>query len=332
MKNKSYNYNVPVALVFFARPDVLKITFEAIRKARPNKLFLIQDGCREGRDDKINIELCRDIVSNVDWECEVFKNYSDINLGCGMRVFSGISWAFQYVDRLAIIEDDCVPSLSFFKFCEEILEKYATDDRMDMISGMNHLRVYDIPYDYFFTTSGSIWGWATWKRVWDTVDFDFTYINDEYVKRLITNLHGTEYFNLAEKLHTMLSCNQKLTSWSHQRGMNMLLNSRLTIVPKYNLISNIGLTENGANSVNSLKLIPKGLRRVFFMETYDMEYPLKHPKYVINDIEFKMKVDRIMAVGHPFVKGYRLFESVIYRIFYGDFKSLLKGARRRMLK
>lgn len=327
-----YNTNVPTALVFFARPDVLKSTFEAIRKAKPKTLFLIQDGARLNRqDDLLKIDECRKIVENIDWECRVFRNYSEDNLGCGMRVFSGLSWAFQYVDRLAIIEDDCVPSLDFFQFCEEILEKYKDDERIDMISGMNNLGIYDkTPYDYFFSDTGSIWGWATWKRVWNTIDFNLGHVNDLDAERLITNLYGPSLFKNSREKFNQLKLGQRLSSWSLQRGMNMYLNSRLIIIPKYNLITNIGLTENGANSANSIKLVPRGLRRIYYMQIHEMNFPLKHPKFVINDIEFRNKLDRLMANGYPLVKLYRTFESGFYRLIYGDFKGLLKALKRRL--
>lgn len=323
---------VPVALVFFARPNVLKVTFAAIREAMPKTLFLIQDGARVNRkDDLSKIEECRKIVENIDWDCQVYKNYSDENLGCGMRMYTGISWAFKYVDRLVIIEDDCVPSLSFFLFCEELLEKYKDDERIDMISGMNNLGEYDkTPYDYFFSTTGSIWGWATWKRVWDTIDFNMEYINDNDAERLITNLYGKSLYKRVRAMHEKLNRGERLTSWSLQRGMNMFLNSGLIVVPKRNLISNIGLTENGTNSLRSIKLMPRGMRQLYYMDTYDLQFPIKHPRYVINDIEYEKKLNRLMGNGHIWVKFFRTIESIIYRIIYGDFNSIIKGLKRRI--
>lgn len=330
--NNNYKTTVPVALVFFSRPDVLKLTFEAIREAKPSTLFLIQDGSRSGNlNDEIKIQECREIVKNIDWDCKVFRNYSEENMGCGMRVFSGISWAFQHVDRLAIIEDDCVPSLDFFKFCEELLEKYKDDERIDMISGMNNLGFFDkTPYDYFFTLYGTIWGWATWKRVWDTIDYKMNWLNDTDATRLIENLHGKDRIKIGREKYRLLNSNEKLTSWSYQRGINALLNSRLAIVPKFNLITNVGITDNGANSLNSIKFTPKGLRSVYYMKTYEINFPLKHPKYIINDIEYKRKLDRLMGNGHPWVRFFRTIESITYRIIYGDFKSIFKGLKRRI--
>jgi hypothetical protein len=324
--------NIPTALIFFARPDLLEVTFEAIRKAKPNKLFLIQDGARISNDNDIdNIEKCRIIVDNVDWECEVYKNYSEVNLGCGMRVYSGIKWAFERVDRLLILEDDCVPAQSLFPFTAELLEKYKDDDRIGMICGMNNLGIYnETPNDYFFSTTGSIWGWATWKRVWDTMEYDLEFLNDKYSSQLVFNYDSIQDSN-AKFLSKKLIDGQKLTSWSFQHGMNLLLHAQLNIVPKHNLISNIGMSENGANSVSSIRFMPRGLRSIYYMKTYTLEFPLKHPKYIINDLKFKKKLYRLMGDGYPMVKLFRNIESLIYRIFGGDFKLIIKGFKRRIL-
>jgi hypothetical protein len=324
--------DIPTALIFFARPDLLKVTFEAIRKAKPNKLFLIQDGSRINNEtDKFNIEKCRNIVSAIDWDCEVFRNYSEENLGCGMRVYSGIKWAFQHVDRLLVLEDDCVPAQSLFPFTEELLEKYKNDDRIGMICGMNNLGLYEeVPNDYLFTTSGSIWGWATWKRVWDNFEYNLEFLDDSYSTDLVFKTEKT-LESLSDYITKNLKEGKKLTSWSFQLGMNMFLQSQLNIVPKHNLISNIGIAENGANSVSSIKFMPKGLRRLYFMKTYTLKFPITHPKYIVNDTEFKKKLDRLMGDGHPLVKFYRTVESLIYRVYGGDFKSIIKGFKRRYL-
>ncbi|MBO1926326.1 hypothetical protein J3998_01945 [Thiomicrorhabdus sp. 6S2-11] len=313
---------VPVALIFFARPDVLERTFAAIRHAKPKQLFLIQDGPREGKQtDLEKIKECRSIVENVDWDCQVYRNYSDVNLGCGGRVSSGVTWAFEHVDRLAIIEDDCVPSEGFFTFCHDLLENYKDDERIDMISGMNNLGVYDeIQNDYLFAQEGSIWGWATWKRVWDKIDFEMNEFNDPHTLKLLKEHRGQSFINDYESFKHRLHHGDKMSSWSLQRGLNMFLNSGLIIVPKKNLITNIGLAEDGANSVSSLKMIPKSMRGIYFMKTYPVEFPLNHPKYVIRDVLFEEKLKNIMGRGSKWQQFLRQSESIIYRIYYRDEK------------
>jgi hypothetical protein len=312
----SYNVDVPVALIFFTRPDLLTRTFEQIRLARPSKLFLIQDGPRTGsQSDQLNVLACRRIVENIDWECEVYRNYAEVNLGCGYRVYTGLNWAFEHVNELIILEDDCVPSISFFSFCKEILNKYKDDFRVDMISGMNHLEIYDdCPSDYFFSSGGSIWGWATWKRAWINVSFTLEPLKDTYTKRMLENLYGRNFVEDGIDKIKALERGEKLSSWSYQRGLNMFLNSGLIVIPKVNLISNIGLTDNGTNTVSSLKFIPKAQRSMYFMKLYEMDAQIVHPKYIINDIYYKKQVDKILGNHSYFIKNLRRVESVLYRV------------------
>ncbi len=322
----------PIALIFFARPDLLYSTFQEIKKAKPKQLFLIQDGARKNNTtDEDNILKCREIVKDIDWECEVHTNYLDHNVGCGMRVFSGISWAFTFVDRLLILEDDCVPAQDLFPFTAQLLERYKDDHRMGIICGMNNLGVHDkTPHDYFFTTSGSIWGWATWKHVWDLVDYNLEFLKDAYATNLVFN-SDSKLQKLARFLRNTLDKDKAFTSWSFQLGMSILMNSKLNIVPKYNMISNIGLSNDGANTVSSIRYVSRGLRSIYYMKTYPLNFPLNHPTYIVNDHEFKKKIDRLMGDGYPLVQLFRLIESVVYRILGGEFKSLIKGFKRRFI-
>jgi len=336
MKKYKYKVDVPVFLVFFNRPEPLKKVFESIRMARPSKLFLCQDGAREGnKSDLENINKCREIVSNIDWECEVYHDYSKSNLGCGMRIFSGITNAFKKVDRLIIIEDDIVANQSFYRFCEELLEKYRDDKRINMISGMNHMGIYDkTKKDYFFTESGSIWGWATWKRAWEQVEYDMPYIED---KDLMNNLYNSlsnkqkaiKLIKTGEERRKILSNGQKLSAWSYQAGMGMYLNNQVNIVPKYNLISNIGLTEESVHAVNDLKKIPKGLQRVFFAPTYELNFPINHPKYMINDKYYEKQVDKIMG-NNFWINNFRKLETALRFIIYGDIKGIYKRIKKKV--
>lgn len=321
---------VGVAIVFFVRPDVLQKTFEAVAKMKPRKLFLIQDGPRS-EGDRSKIEKCRDIVSRIDWDCEVYKNYSEHNLGCGERIFSGISWAFGKVSKLVIIEDDCVPSPTFLEYCTDLLNKYEHDLRIDMICGMNHLNTYEkAQYDYFFCDGGSINGWATWRRVWEKIDYGLNFLDDDDAVRLIKNKYGTSLIDRGMALQNILKKGGKLSSWSYQRGLNAYLNSGLSIVPKKNMIKNIGLTEDSANSVASLSLIPRGLRPFYELVTYDLSFPLRHPKYVISDREYDAKVDRLMGNSNRLQYFYRKLETAIYRLLAGDFRGVAKKIAGRL--
>src|SRR5690606_19687019 len=140
-----------------------------------------QDGAREGREDDVkNVQLCREIVSNIDWECQVFYKYQEKNYGCDPSEYISQKWMFETEEYGIILEDDDVPSQSFFPFCKEMLEKYKDDTRIGMISGMNTLGTVDSPYSYLFARTGSIWGWATWKRNYDEFDASLSWTSDDH--------------------------------------------------------------------------------------------------------------------------------------------------------
>lgn len=281
-----WKVNVPVYLNFFNRPDTFQYVFEAVREAKPSVLFLSCDGARENRQDDVdNIKKCQKIAENIDWECKVYKNYSDKNLGCGMRMYSGISWAFEYVDRLIIFEDDCIPHQDFFQFCEELLERYKDDNRIHMIDAMNHLGIYnETPNSYFFGP-GCCWGWATWKRAWDNMDFNLSFMEDDYSMRCVERKYPF-YQNATEEGRERLeklNAGEKLTSWTFQSGMAMALQAQMAIVPRVNLITNIGLTADSEHAVNNLKKLDHKTRAYFNAETYSVTFPLKHPQYIVED-------------------------------------------------
>lgn len=305
-----YIIDVPVALIFFNRPESLGPVFECLKKARPSKLFLIQDGVRANKpNDKEKVAACRAIVENIDWECEVIKDYSDQNLGCGRRIFTGLKSAFEVVDRLVIVEDDITFGDSFLPFCAEMLEKYKDDQRIHMISGMNHIGVYDLcPNSYFFSKSGgAIWGWATWRRNWEEIEWDLNPIDDEYIKAVFPysfydSKEGKAFQKKGENIRAMIKEGKAPTFWSFHNGYYCHLNNGLNIVPKYNLIANIGLTAESEHCAANLKQVPKAKRQIFFAKIHDIKFPLVHPKFVLDDQVYLKRQNDIMKP-----KGIRKF-------------------------
>ena len=333
-----WEIDIPVALIFFNRPKQFKRVFEAVRKARPSKLFLIQDGARENNEnDAVNIQKCRDILNDIDWECEVHTDFALKNLGCGRRIYTGLTNCFKEVDRLIILEDDCVPAQSFFAFCKDMLERYLDQRQVGMITGMNHLNTFEkVDSDYFFAKVGSIAGWATWKRTWDLVDYNMEFLNDNETIRVLKNLEKYEeaYHNIYEKAcekKRILDSGGKLTSWSTQYGLAAILNSPLIIVPKVNLMTNIGLSAESANSVSSLKMVPRRQRPLYNLKLYEMNFPLKHPKYIVDDHEYDKLVNNFMNPP-KIIALFNKIESIILRLIYGDIKSVFKGIKRRLNK
>jgi hypothetical protein len=313
---RPYKVDVPVLLIFFARPTVFAKVFEQVKLARPSKLFLYQDGPRVGRlDDAEKIRKCREIAESVDWECEVHKFYQPSNVGCDPSEFVAQKWAFGIVDRCIVLEDDDVPAQSFFPFCAELLERYKNDERINMICGMNHLGVSEgTPYDYLFSISGSICGWASWRRVIDTWDEGYAFLEDGNALRVLNSLFPKSFY-ISQFIRS--AARHKRSGVAHYESISAasyLLNSRLNIVATKNMISNIGLGADAVHTASSLEDMPKGVRRVFYMKTHEIQFPLKHPRYVVCDMEHVNGVFGILGYGHYCARKCRALEDRFLRI------------------
>src|SRR5688572_9392277 len=164
-----------VALFVFNRPRQAAEVFEAIRRARPPRLFLIADGPRHA-EDVPGCEASRALAGQVDWPCEVRTNFSEKNLGCGRRVASGLDWVFQAAPEAIILEDDCVPAESFFPYCDELLARYRDDPRVMHIAGSSFLPPGSrCKHSYYFSKYALVWGWASWRRAWQHYRFSIPY-------------------------------------------------------------------------------------------------------------------------------------------------------------
>lgn len=315
MELKPWKNDVAVLLIFFVRDDVFSQTFEAVRQARPRKLLLWQDGARENRpNDIVGIEQCRKIAENIDWECEVYRNYQVRNWGCDPSTFYSHKWAFSIVDKCIILEDDCVPSQSFFPFCKELLDKYENDTRINRICGFNHQGITpDWPFDYFFSSTGSVWGWASWKRVADTWDEQYTFAEKDIIMREYSNLRKDKaYKNIYKKMRRHKNLGRPF--WESINTYARLLNGQLNIVASKNLISNVGIGENSTHCVCSANLLSGSEKRNFFGKTYNYEFPLTHPSYVFDLVRYR----KVAIKNKTF---WNHFKSGIIRLKAGD-KSL----------
>lgn len=322
--------DVAVLILFFNRPKLLEKVFEQVKMARPSKLYLFQDGARDGRPDDVeNIGKCREIVADIDWECEVHRDYQEKNNGCDPSEYLAQKWMFETEEMGIILEDDDVPSQSFFPFCKELLEKYKNDQRINMICGMNNTGISEhCPYDYLFSTSGSIWGWATWKRVIDEWTDHIGFVDDEYAKNIFKKAYA-EHLEVNGYIEHCKKCNDSgIAYYEAILSGNALAQNRLNIVPKKNMISNLGFTGESTHGASSIDLLPKGIRRVFDMKRYEYDFPLKHPPFVIEDKIFLGQINRIMAVGHPVVRIYRKFEAALYKMRAGDFSMWRRWLKR----
>lgn len=236
----------PVLLITFNRPNYVKEVIKVLRESKVPILFVFKDGPRPNNESDYKASYAIEkLIDSIDWPCEIRTNYMNNNLGCGYGPFSAISWAFQYTDRLIILEDDCVPSKSFFKYCEYLLEKFKDDKRIRHISGFSPISGADVfeKYDYIFTQYAHTWGWATWKRVWDNMDMQM-----RQVKQFFNDggFHG-QFLTPAEdsfynKIYWSRESAHKESShsWDYQYAIHSKMTGALSIVPAKNLIANIG--------------------------------------------------------------------------------------------
>lgn len=337
MAKKSVN-KAPVMILFFNRPDNLKQVFDSVRKYRPEQLFLVQDGARNERlDDFNNVEKCRKIVENVDWDCEVHRNYSEENMGCDHREFTGIDWCFQYVDRLIILEDDCVPTQGFFRLCEECLEKYKYETSIHSIYGFNRVGSYECPYDYIFSKTGAGWGWATWKRVWDKInelrnsdifknDIDVNYIN-QVIEPSVKEIYGN-FMKCSTKIKETEVAQGKIVSWENWAGLALALNNMLTIVPKKNMINYIGISQNATHTTDDPRLLPHKIRNVLRQNAYETDGIIYHPAYIVRDTKFEKLSNKSMSCVPIFAK----LEHIIRVLRYKSLKEALVLLKRKLVK
>ncbi len=331
---KPYLVDVPVRVNIWIRPECQKKQFEVLKQARPSILFLVSDGGRNEKEWETIRQNRKMIDEGIDWECEVYRIYADENIGLYAigELYYKLIWS--KVDRCIFLEDDHVPSVSYFRFCAELLEKYKDDERIEAICGMNHCGKWEqATSDYFFANEGSIWGMASWKRCYVQRDSSFTYGNDEYVMNLLKE-HTKKEKIFWKRLKGYA---EKGVYENHPAGgefyhrFEIYAQHRLYIIPKHNMISNIGCTEDSAHAAQ-YKLLPRGIKQVFNMKTYEMEFPMKHPRYVISDTEYEKKRARIMAVGHPMVELWRRVESAFLAVRYTGFKGAFMRLKKKIVR
>ena len=319
---KPYLVDVPVLVVFFTRPEILEKTFQSIRQARPSKLYLCQDGPRVNReDDVINIERCRAVFEKIDWECEIYTLFSDRNLGCDLNIFNALNWVFEKEDRIIMLEDDGYVHPDFFSFCQEMFEKYKNDPRVSLISSFNLLEQWNCPYSYFFSNSGTLsGGWGMWKRAWEHRDVSLDFLNDEYtvntIKSIFYNKNSANNYingNLSRKKEQ--ESLKKVTSFEVIVSTCRILQSSLTIVPRRNMMCNIGVDPNATHSGSHIKSLPRKIQKIFFMNTFPMDENIIHPPYIISDNNYYREIGKIVE-PNPFIKKIRRIEGFIRRRIY----------------
>lgn len=270
----------PVIFLIYRRPDLTSRVFEEIRQAQPTKLLVVADGPCHGGE----VELCRQaraVTEQVDWDCKVLRNYTDKNLGCRQRVSSGLDWAFEQEEEAIILEDDCLPHLSFFKYCQELLAHYRDDERIWCISGNNFQNGQQRGDDsYYFSNYNHCWGWASWRRAWQQYNHNLshwpTFRDGRYLEGILDSDLEVKYWqDIFERLYSLGEPN----SWAYAWTFSCWLNRGLTALPNVNLVSNIGFRSDGTHITEDS---PMGN-----MPTEDIG-ELKHPTFIGRDLAADM--------------------------------------------
>ena len=246
------------------------------------------DGPRPDRPEDVrDCAAARSIIEQVDWDCQVMKNYADVNLGGGRRTASGLDWVFDTVDRAIVLEDDCLPHPSFFRYCEELLEKYQDDDRIMTILGTIGLGRWkpDSQSYHFSYWPSPVWGWASWSRAWRYYDHDIKAWAIPAVKQKIRAFMPEDTLFMGMAWRFEQAYKKKVDTWDWSWYFAILSHSGLAIVPSVNLVSNLAFGPKATHT--------KSRRQRVVGRTYSLNFPLTHPKEVAIDRDYHTEITKV---------------------------------------
>lgn len=306
----------PVAFLIFNRPELTRRVFAAIRAARPRTLLIVADGPRSDRPDDVeNCAATRAVVGQVDWECDVRTDFSDSNLGCGLRVSSGVDWVFSQVEEAILLEDDCLPATDFFAFCETMLIRYRDDQRVMHICGSNFLAgQVRGPYSYLFSKYPQVWGWATWRRAWQHYDLSmgaWSVLKKGGWLPDLCDSPAEEYYwgGVFDKI--AVSCPPP--TWDYSWTFCCWIRRGMAVTPVVNLVSNLGTGFDATHTA--------GLTEVTHLPLHELPRPILHPPFLVRDRNHDMYLFDHFYPGRFLRKA-----SMLRRI-----ARALRGATRRVL-
>ncbi|MCK9467533.1 MAG: hypothetical protein M0P94_04370 [Candidatus Absconditabacterales bacterium] len=272
----------PILFIIFNRLDTVKKVFTEIKKVKPEKLFIASDGPRENKKgEREEVEKIRKwILKNIDWKCKVETLFLNENIGPVSAVSGAIDWFFKNVTQGIILEHDCLPNQGFFRFCEEMLEKYMNEEKVMMVSGTNFIdeKTKNEKESYFFSKNVYIWGWASWRRAWEGYNSELKEKDFEEIKKL--NLNFIERILFRKRMRDTIL---KKHTWDLQLWFKILKAGGLSIIPKRNLVKNIGFDDLALNTKPN-KWDIKYLQK----ERGSLRFPLIHP----SEIKQNRKLDR----------------------------------------
>ena len=292
-------FNTPVLFLIFNRLDTTKQVFEAVRKVKPKYLYIAADGPRSTKENEEQVcsEVRTFVLSNVDWDCEIKTLFRNENLGCGKAVSQAITWFFENVEEGIILEDDCLPDISFFRFCAELLAKYRTDNEVMSISGSNLLgRSWKENLHSYFGSWGGIWGWATWRRAWRHYDLSMQEWGNEGVKKDIKNIIlNDKWFNYYCPMFES-TFNGTLDTWDVQWFYSILLKKGISLIPSINLVKNIGFDNSGTHTHDRENVMGN-------ISNNEISFPLIHPTNKTIDKEYlEVLMTKIQQIPNSYIE------------------------------
>lgn len=267
----------PIVLILFNRPEPTAQVFAAIRAAQPPQLFVIADGPRKHvPTDVAKCTAARAIVDNVDWPCQILRRFARENIGLRRNVLEGLDWVFSQTERAIVLEDDCLPDASFFPFCEELLERFSQDRQVAAIGGTNLDPAKTAPgggESYYFSRFCHVWGWATWRRAWQLCDHEMkewpSLRRTDWLRQKCGSTAAENYWR--RHFDDSYARNQDgLNTWDIPWLFACWRHDLLSIVPRKNLVSNIGFGLDAAHT--------RSQTRTARLPTNPVEFPLQHPK------------------------------------------------------
>jgi hypothetical protein len=309
----------PVMLIVFNRLQTTREVFGRIREARPERLFVAADGPRAAKSgEEARCREVRDFVTgSVDWPCEVRTLFRNENLGCKYAVSGAVKWFFENVEAGIVLEDDCLPSRSFFGFCERLLERYRDDPRVGMISGHNYFgKTEEGARDYSFITTCGVWGWASWKRALRGYDPDLLLeANDRASMKSSICVRKATYRVLVGNSND--SARNEISTWDYQFCVHLIRNGMYTIMPSVNLIRNLGFSEDSTHTS-----VPPSW---YIDRSYDIDHELR----IAGDVRVDKKLSsRIESFHLPRKRGpVRLVKAALRKPYSIMFKSKTSGNR-----
>lgn len=324
-------FNTPILFLIFNRPDTTRKVFAKIREVKPKKFFIAADGPRSNiEDEKEKCEAARAIINNIDWDCEIKTLFNIENKGCGKSVSDAISWFFKFENEGIILEDDCLPSMGFFKYCEVMLDRYRNESRVFHIGGNNFQ--FGKKWgkgDYYFSTLSHIWGWATWKRAWSNYQFNIAnieLISDKFFKDAFNNNGAVNYFkDIFSKV-----ANHEIDTWDYQWLYTIIKNKGLSICPNTNLVKNIGFRNDATHTVEE----PEWNKEITAQDLYSFLPPCHFKiEHKADNLTLKniFKIDKYVKSGKDFEKTGKSKIKRDLKLFY-QFTRFLKFIKNRIIR